>query len=274
MGLRALDELSYCILDPTGNITALVESAVDPAERPVVARAIMREHPAVEQVGFVRFFDPDDSGVQGELRMAGGEFCGNATMCAAALYRLHAQDGGTGVKLRVSGAESAVEVRLGQEADGAIAASVHMPPALSICEERLSFDGISARVPVVRMQGISHAIIQRDSAFFGLLGNRPAAERAVRAWCTDLAAEGLGLMFIEQDGESSQLTPLVFVPGSGTVFWESSCASGTSAAGMYLAAQNSAPVDVAFCELGGTLRVTSSPSPGETWLHGSVRHLS
>ena len=45
--------LRYSIWDPTGNITALVESAVAVGEQPAAAAALMERHPTVEQVGFV-----------------------------------------------------------------------------------------------------------------------------------------------------------------------------------------------------------------------------
>jgi len=66
------------------------------------------------------------------------------------------------------------------------------------------------------------------------------------------------------------LTPLVYVPGADTMFWENSCASGSAAAGMYLAARTGAPADVTFDEPAGRLRVESDPVSGRTVLHGSA----
>ena len=45
-------EICYSILDPTGNITALVESPVERTRYQAAAAAIMHLHPEVEQVGF------------------------------------------------------------------------------------------------------------------------------------------------------------------------------------------------------------------------------
>ena len=78
------EDLKYCIFDPTGNITALVETAVDIADQPAAASHIMELEPDVEQVGFISYAEDPAAGVAPvSLRMAGGEFCGNATMCAA-----------------------------------------------------------------------------------------------------------------------------------------------------------------------------------------------
>ena len=275
--------LRYSILDPTGNITALVESPVEPGLQPAAAAALMARHPQVEQVGFVDF--PASGGpVHGTLRMAGGEFCGNASLSAAALYLLRrrqeappapAPSGREAlpetVRLRVSGAAEPVEARLRRESDRRFRGGIRMPPALAVEETDLSFASARGRLPLVRMEGISHLILEPGSAFWRLKEDRAAAGQAVRTWCHACGADGLGLMFLEKTGSGYRLTPLVFIPGSGTVFWENSCASGSSAAGMYLSAGSGGPVDLTLEEPGGRLRVTSDPVRGETWLYGETR---
>ena len=146
-----------------------------------------------------------------------------------------------------------------------------MPEALRI--ERVSFchDGVRGELPLVRMEGISHVVVEPNTAFFWLRDDCAAAEAAVRAWCTDLHADGLGLMFLEGAAPAWRMTPLVYVPGSGTVFWENSCASGSSAVGICLAQRKGSRVELSLEEPGGILRVASDPATGETWLYGSVR---
>ena len=128
-------------------------------------------------------------------------------------------------------------------------------------------------LPLVRMEGISHLIIEPSSPFFCLRERPEAAEQAVRQWCHTLSADGLGLMFLEEGPAARRMTPLVFVPGADTVFWESSCASGSSAVGMCLASREGTPVDLSLAEPGGKLHVKSDPLRAETWLFGSVRLL-
>jgi len=258
--------LRYSILDPTGNITAIVESPVEIDRQPSTAAAIMRRHPEVEQVGFLR---PGSGEELPELRMAGGEFCGNASMSAAAL--LASQNGKTAMRLRVSGAAEPVSLCLRTEGENAYLAEIVMPPALGISETAFAFGSLRGTLPLVRMEGISHLVIERDSAFFVLSENRPEAEKAVRAFCKALAVDGLGLMFLEGEGSDRKLTPLVYVPGSGTCFWENSCASGSAAAGMCLASRARAALELALREPGGTLWVKSDPHSGETRLRGHVR---
>ena len=270
-----MEDLKYYIFDPTGNITALVESGVAAADQPAVASRIMERHPDVEQVGFITYADDAAADVPVSLRMAGGEFCGNATMCTAALYMIRKNMPGSAVvRVRVSGAAEPLEVQLRRKDAVSFDAAVTMPPAVGIDELKLA-DGMlqgsdSLSLPIVRMEGIAHVIIEPDSGFFGLKDDPALAETLLRGWCGVLGAECLGMMFLGEGAALRPLTPLVYVPGADTMFWENSCASGSAAAGIYLAAQAGTPVDVTFDEPAGRLRVESDPLAKKTVLHGSV----
>ena len=269
------EDLKYCIFDPTGNITALVETAVDIADQPAAASHIMELEPDVEQVGFISYAeDPVAGGAPVSLRMAGGEFCGNATMCAAALFAIRSGLQGGAVSVKVLGISAPFEVLLERQAALNYSAAVSIPPALDMDELRLA-DGMlpgsdSLSLPIVRMEGISHVIIEPDSGFFGLKDDPALAETLLRGWCGVLGAECLGMMFLGEGAAIRPMIPLVYVPGADTMFWENSCASGSAAAGMYLAAKAGAPVDVIFDEPAGRMRVESDPATGRTILHGSA----
>ena len=76
------------------------------------------------------------------------------------------------------------------------------------------------------------------------------------------------------------LTPLVYVPEAGTLVWENSCASGTSAVGVWAASvqkrgnmkagSQEKAIKMTLQEPGGILSVEVSPS-GEIRLTGTVR---
>lgn len=284
-----MDRIQYCIFDPTGNITALVETHVDIADQPAVASKIMELEPDVEQVGFITYANDAASsgGAAISIRMAGGEFCGNATMCAAALFAIKRGLQGGAVPVKVWGVSAPFEVTLEQQAAFSYRAAVSMPPALGISTVSLrpsdgagasgilkdaGTDGVSAMLalPIVEMEGISHIIIEPDSGFFGIKEDSALAESLLRQWCGVLGAECLGMMFLGEGAALRPLIPLVYVPGADTMFWENSCASGSVAAGMYLAAKAGSPVDVTFDEPAGRLRVESDPATGRTILHGSA----
>ena len=133
-------------------------------------------------------------------------------------------------------------------------------------------DGIEETLPVVRCTGITHLIIEEDSRFFYLLKEREKAEAAAKDWCSFLEASCLGLMFVRATEAGCRMTPLVFAPGSGTLFWEHSCASGSSAVCMYLAKKEGRNVSLKLTQPGGILKVNSGPEG--TWLSGTVRKIT
>lgn len=267
--------IQYSIFDPIGNITALVETQFPEDEQPAAAAALMGEHPEVEQVGFVRFDENADLPVH--LRMAGGEFCGNATMCAAALYLArYAPDGlqaGATVPVAAEGVREPVRVDLKTcTPDRAgYQACIYMPPVLSVTREVISCDGRRGELPCVREQGITHLIVDQDSIFYELLSQRDRAERVVREWCDELDADALGLMFLGKsiDQKDYDLTPLVYVPASGTVFWENSCASGAAAVAAAIARDSEIFVDIALRSPGGVIQAIRNAG-GEIYLNGQV----
>ena len=268
-------KINYIVMDPTGNITALVTSCVEVSRQPFVAGKIMEQHPEVEQVGFVNLSGTMEDPVQAKLRMAGGEFCGNASMCTAVLYAERNQivsHGEIEIRLEVSGAEDIVSVKMNIDKKDLAEASVQMPKAAFCKTEELEYQEITAELPLVRMQGISHLIIEENSPFSFLKNEKKAAEEAVRKWCGVLSAEGLGLMFLSGKIPELTLTPFVYIPKSGTAFWETSCGSGSSACGMYLAEKIKEDVSLSIRQPGGVLRVESIYG-GNTVISGTVRQL-
>lgn len=258
--------MRYTLYDPTGNITALIEGERDAQ----AAAGLMQMYPEVEQTGFVSRSTSEEA--DAVLEMAGGEFCGNASMCAAAWYAdNNGMSSGT-VRLKVSGAQSPIEVRLLKTGQESFSADVHMPPAADISSISLSADGMEGNLPAVKGTGMVHLIIEEDSKFFPLLNEKARAEAAVKGWCRKIGAPGLGLMFVKATEAGCSLTPLVYVPGSNTLFWEHSCASGSSAVCMYIARKEGRNVSLKIAQPGGILKVNSGPEG--TWLSGSVRVIN
>ena len=255
-----MKKISYAVMDPTGNITILATTPVPAAAQPDCAARLLAAEPAGEQVGFL---SPGGDGADLSLRMAGGEFCGNAAMSAAAYFCGQQGVSEQTVRVRVSGAPAPVTVDVSARPEGGYACAVDMPRPRSAEEAELTLDGRAYRLPLLRFDGICHLILPGDT-------ERGFAQRAVRAWCVALDAPALGLMLL--DADAGTMVPLVYVPGGDTLYWERSCASGTAAAGAYLAWKRGAAVDVGLTQPGGVLRVIARPS-GEITLRGTVKML-
>lgn len=266
--------IDYYIADPTGNITILVTTPILPKDRPLAASLLMEAEPGCEQVGFLS----EKEGCDIALDMAGGEFCGNASMSAGVIAVLKAEksspDAGKGnagtekeetsVLVRCSGAKETVRVEVFGEASGengsARRAIVQMPGPGSIREVAFPEGG---PFPVVFFDGIAHVILTDPSW-------KERAEELAPKWCRQLNADAAGLMFLDE--EDGRLTPLVYVPAADTLFWENSCASGTSAVGAFLAKRDNRSVEISLRQPGGSLSVFADPD-GNIRLGGSVRIL-
>ena len=237
----------YTVLDPSGNVTILVTDPVAPADRPALAAALLARESRAEQLGFLETPGPN---CQVRVCMAGGEFCGNAALCAAVLYG--AQQGERSVLVGMSGAETPLRVSL-QEQDGGWLGRVEMPLPHEIYTRRFSLDGESFSLPVVKLPGITHLILRQAMA-------PAAAERAVKLWCRELGAAALGLMMLDE--AQMRLRPLVYVPGADTLYWERSCASGTAAVGAALALLQGKSLQLKLEEPGGWLGVEALAQSG------------
>ena len=112
--------------------------------------------------GFVGFVSPAENGVS--LRMAGGEFCGNASMSAAAWWLKQNGLKESKVLVHIWGTESPVPVEIRVCGDDVWGASVQMPLPLSVGEEIFPQNGL---LPIVRFPGIAHVILEDGT----LLGN-------------------------------------------------------------------------------------------------------
>ena len=242
--------ISYTKIDPSGNITLIVDSFVPREEQRRIAALLMVRDSEAEQVGFLEA--PEDPCCAVRLQMMGGEFCGNATLSAAAVVmRQIGLDAGD-MLIEVSGSPGPVKVTGVMSAPGRFDGEVDMPLPESIYE--CSFlDGFDCHtLPLVRFPGICHAIVSAGTL------TREKAEAVIGPWCRQIGSEALGLMFFDKD--KNTLTPLVYVESTGTAVWEGSCASGTAAVASYLAELDGEHASVCLFEPRGRLSAEAACS--------------
>lgn len=240
--------------DPAGNITLLIEDRFPVSDYPKAAASLLRLDPTAEQAGFIEEITEDSV----TLHMAGGEFCGNASLSAAAisLFR-HGKEEGN-VSVNVYGLTEPLSASLKRTGPRSFSGSLTMPLPKSCARVTLPFGGETYVLPLVTFPGIGHLITQKriDDA---------KAEAAVRKWCRMLGLPALGI--IRLDPKNMTLRPLVYVSAVDTLFWEHSCASGTCAA-VYWLSREHGPGTWHFKEPGGILG--ASMENGTLTLLGSV----
>lgn len=225
-------DLFYYKVNPTGNITLIVETPVPRESQAAVASVLMELDKTAEQVGFIEKAGSPDAAMR--LQMMGGEFCGNATISAAALAKMLELPGteGASVTLEISGADKALSVSVQHESERKYTGTVSMPLPESCFTAEFRHGDFTCTLPVVRFSGISHVIIGSEAIRkYGF--NVRRAESVIESWCRQLGAEALGLMFWD-DGDNL-LNPYVYVSATESAVWESSCASGSTAVAVYSA---------------------------------------
>ena len=248
-------KLRFAKFDPTGNTTILVRTPVPREEQPRVAEALMAHNSlCAEQVGFLEA--PTLPGACARLQMAGGEFCGNASMSLAAQLALD-ENLPCGAEreypLEVSGAGGIVPCRVARSGESAFTGAVGMPLPEEITEMALPS---GRRVPLIRFQGIAHMLVAEDALF-------PAeAEAIIPGLCDALDADALGLLLMCP--EPLRMRPLIYVRSIDTAVWESGCGSGSAALGAYAALRAQRDVFLKIAQPGGVIGVRA------IWEHDRV----
>jgi diaminopimelate epimerase len=267
-------ELSYTIFDPTKNITLLVETPVERALHASIAARLMAQFPQVEQVGYL---EPAlSSGARLRLQMMGGEFCGNATMSAAAYIALRDDlpaGRSSDIGLEVSGSDGVLTCHL-ECLDDRFLGTVAMPLPEEICSAALPLpEGVLPRsVPAVRFPGIVHCIVSSSEV------TQAQAAAVTRpqfsGLCTALHTSACGILLFDEAASAFQ--PLVYVDSTGTAVWESGCGSGSAAIGAYLHFRDGRG-EVSLRQPGGVIQVRSSMRGGSFTalsITGEVRKIS
>lgn len=230
-------EYTVAVLDPAGNVTAIVCSDVPAAERARVAAQILRlPELGIEQVAFLT---APRSGGEIRLEMMGGEFCGNALRCAGFYQALRTgAQGKSCVFAEISGADG-VQPVMADTAEGT--ASTVMPLPLSVQPAGWA-DVQAARVTFA---GITHFVI--DCA-------QPDETLVQRAIAAAPEASAVGAIFL--DRAHGSIKPVVFVRETASCVAENSCASGSVATAVVLTADFADGItEIGIGQPGGTLEV-------------------
>ena len=229
--------IEYYIIDPAGNTTALVTTPFERNSYKSVAARITEKHTSVEQVGFVGF---DSENIK--LNMSGGEFCGNATLSAAALYA--GLNGGREYTVPVITypLDKPITVKV-LKTEGGFECEGILNKPYAIKDYSFCADGRDYTFPLVCFDGIMHIVADNTLS-------ETAARGIIKPAASELGASALGIMLY--NSKESFLAPLVYVPAVDSLFLENSCASGSCALASVLPEfQN----EISIKEPGGSLAV-------------------
>ena len=215
-------EFTYYLFSPSGNDTALVEGIdIDEYTKKILNDKIMEIHPNIEQVGFISLD-------KYKLEMAGGEFCGNATRCAA-YYYLKGKSGE--IEIDISN-----NMRIKAGVDSAGKAWSQMPVYTGKDFIRVVDNGIYEII----MKGIKYIILEKEVSKSYLLDKKNLKSNAINLLkkYNIKEAEAIGIIFLEEVKEKVKIHPVVWVKKINTLFYETACGSGTTAVAILQAVKN------------------------------------
>lgn len=217
---------------PSGNTTLLfpAEAIALSRQAATAALALMPHQLGGEQAGFCQVRER-------RLRMAGGEFCVNATRAFGALLALEAERAARregpewaqgqrefACTVRVSGWQEPVGIRVrGGLPQWHVAADLAVPA----CPVQQPAAGVT----LVRLPGIAHLLLDERHAF---PDDFLAASSLLRR---EFDLEGLpasGIIWWRQVQHQLEMFPVVHVRDAGTTCLENACGSGALALGLRL----------------------------------------
>lgn len=227
--------LSFTKWSPSGNTTLLfpAEAVARSRQAAAASLALMPHVLGGEQAGYVQLRER-------RLRMAGGEFCVNATRAFGALLALEAArnarqagvdgpDGADGPQdfacdVQVSGWQGPVGVRVrGSLPEWQVAADLE----LSACPVLQPSPGVT----LVRLPGIAHLLLDERHAF---PEEYLAASALLRREYELEALPASGIVWWRQVQHQLEMFPVVHVREAGTTCLENACGSGALALGLRL----------------------------------------
>jgi diaminopimelate epimerase len=219
--------IDFVKTSPSQNTTVLITSFCPPERYVEVARKVMGyEYLHAEQVGFI--VPPGNKNSVIGLKMAGGEFCGNASLSAAAYARYKGICEAREFLIDVSGADHPLRCYVEQKSRFVYKAKCEMPPPVSIREFTVRVGQQEVTGSVVNLKGISHFVFELwpEVHFFDdileLLENH-------------INASALGVVPYRKINELEyEIKPYIHVRETDSRMFERGCGSGSLALGLHL----------------------------------------
>ncbi len=237
-------KLEFYKLSPGGNTTILITSPIikNSSERASLANILMDElHLHAEQVGYVT--KTDDSV---RLDMMGGEFCGNASRSLAAMLAFedykgfYVENDCYYGQIEVSGVSRPLQVKI-EKSDDTLNASVEMPiDSDTNCIKNDIYEDRS--VDIVRMEGISHVLINED--IFPFPDDYVKRSASIRKVFELTQEEAVGCIWYKEVDGRFEINPVVWVRGIDSTYYETACGSGTVALGLLISNKKKDDIDI------------------------------
>ncbi|MDN4871840.1 diaminopimelate epimerase [Bacillus cereus] len=246
-----VQEIEFIKFNPTQNMTILVKTNHPVIEHKRIATKIMSyDNVYAEQVGFIEESKRQEA--DAHLKMAGGEFCGNACMALAAFItskKAPQHNNLTEILLEVSGTDELIVCQVRRELEGYYC-QIAMPIPKKIEQKTIKHEGNDLDIVMVNYHDSIHIVIAVEAISEAM---RKKAQTLAKSMALTLDTKLIGILLYKSN--SNELEPLIYVPHLNSIIWERGCGSGTASLGAYLAWKNQEEVVAHVKQPGGTITV-------------------
>ncbi len=241
-------EIHFVKASPCRNTTVFLEDAIGPEDYADIAKLAMDgDYLAAEQAGFL--VAPQSAGSVLRLEMAGGEFCGNATLALAALaVKRGLAAAETEFLVECSGAKTPLACVVEPRSRGRFLVGAEMPGAQSVAPLTLQAADRDFSGGLVELPGIRHFCFAAD-----VPPTRREYDDILDALIAAGGADAYGVIPYQRQGTACTIRPYIGVPETGSRVFEQACGSGSLALGCWLARDGGGRFTVS--QPGGTIAV-------------------
>lgn len=240
--------LEFVKTSPAQNTTVIVTSYCPRSYYFAVAeKAMSFDYLHAEQVGFLVAPRSKDAVIG--LEMAGGEFCGNATLSAAAFAVYKGLTDKRVFNIDASGADEPIKCRVEKVSDYCFSASCTMPQAKRIEAMEFELPNKTVKGNLVEFKGISHFVLEAGDDFAEYMELSRVLKQVV-----DAGAIGI-IPYRKLTDKTYKIKPFVHVKAIDSNVFERGCGSGSLALGIYLKQAYGISKEIEVIQPGGVIRV-------------------
>lgn len=229
--------VEYKIYNPGGNKTGLVEDKnYTDYDKKKINEYILNKNKDIEQVGFISKLN----GIN-YLEMAGKEFCINASRCAA--YKFLNGNKGS-VNFKVSGATEILTGKIEKENTVFVDLKINKLSKDFVISDT---DVLDENIKIVNLDGITQIIINEEKSkkYISKLKLDEEKtkqelkeliikiEKAISEKDYLISKQAVGIVLLENEDGKTKINPVVWVRQTDTLYYETSCGSGSIATGIY-----------------------------------------
>ena len=215
--------IEYKILNPSGNITALVTKDYPREKYQEISSKIMQSNSQIEQVGFLKKYS--DSIYR--LEMAGLEFCGNASRAFACFLVKEKYVSKNNFPISVTGYDDLIGCHV-EKIENNYFSTIDLKLNKSINNFVKKMKLNNQDVYIINLPGISHLLLDQTKFLFNKDNCLNEAKNIIKE---------LNLFNLPAVGvvwhDKNKINPVVYVRDIDSLFYENSCGSGSIAYGIY-----------------------------------------